>query len=103
VCPRELDDAVPALWRTDDAPDGRKVLLGEVSRRHAVGGDHEVLDDLRRAVLPFDVETADVVALEDGPGLDCLQAQRSVDVSEVFQSLRDLVLHAHVVGESLDG
>jgi len=100
VLSREVDDPVPALGRAHDPSDGGEVLRGEIPGGHAVGGDHEILDDLRGAVLVFGFESADVVALKDRPRLDGLQAQRAVDVAQRLEALGDPILHAQVLRQA---
>ena len=51
----------------------------------AVGGDHEVLDELLRAVLLVGGEIGDRVAVEDGARLDRLQIERAVFVARVLE------------------
>ena len=65
-----LDDAVPAFGGAHDAPDGGVVFGGQEAGGGAVGGDHEVFDDLHGLIFLFDFEVADLIAIEDGAGFD---------------------------------
>ena len=49
------------------------------------------------------LEIADLVAVEDRPRLDGLQAERPVSVPETLHALRDSVLQAQVLGQSIHG
>ena len=99
----ELDDPVPALGRADHAADRREIPRREIPGGHAVGGDHEVLDDVLGAVLSFRFEITDLVAVKDRFRLDGFQTQRSLGVPQVLQALRDPVLHAQILRQSGDG
>ena len=55
-----------------------KPFAVEEARRHAVRGDHEVLDEVLRAVAALRHEVGERAAVEDGPRLERLQAERAV-------------------------
>src|SRR5262245_37185639 len=46
----EVHDALPFLWHADDASKRGGPAVLEKAGNHAVGGDHEVFDQLCRAV-----------------------------------------------------
>ena len=80
-----------------------KFLRREIPGGHAVGRDHEILDDLLGAVLPFYFEITDLVAVKDRFRLDGFQTQRPVDVPQILQALGDPVLHAQILRQPIDG
>ena len=94
------DDPLPALGRAHDAPQRGEPLLREKARGHAVGRDHEVLDQLARAVLPLDGEVHDRFVVEEGLRLDRLELERALLVAQGPQRLRDAVLDAQLLGRS---
>ncbi len=53
---RDDHDAAPALRLAHHAPDGRPLLFREILRDRDVGGDHEILDQVARAILSRDGE-----------------------------------------------
>src|SRR6266850_2271065 len=81
----------------------RRHALGvEEARGDAVGGDHQVLDQLLGAVLLVETQVGEHVVLVHGPRLDGLKAQGAVLVAYVAQRLRDLVLQAQLLGDAGD-
>ncbi len=47
---RDLHDARPAFWRTDDTSDRRPSMRRQEASGDAVGRDHEALDDVAGAI-----------------------------------------------------
>ena len=99
----DVDDALPALRRAHDAAHDREALALEEARDGAVGGDHEVLDQLLGAVALLGREPAHRVAVERGLHLDRLELQRTVLVAVGLEALGGLVLEPEVVGQPGDG
>ena len=80
-----------------------QALRLEVFRGDPVGRDHEVLDQLLGAVLLVRPEVGDQVAVEHGPGLPRLEAQRAPLVPEGLHGLRDPILDPQLLVEPRDG
>ena len=78
----QCDNSVPAFRRAHHATDRRKLVCCEISGGHAVGGDHEILDDLLGAIRRFHGEVTELVAVKQRLRLDRFQAQRAIDVSQ---------------------
>jgi hypothetical protein len=93
----DLDDAPPALGGTDDTAQRGEALLLEEAGDDAVGGDHEVLDQLLGRVLAVLAEVAHRVAVEDRPRLDRLELQGAVLEAELAQPLGGLALQARLL------
>ena len=66
----------------------------------AVGGDHEVLDQLLRAVLLVGLQVGDVVAVEDRRAPRSSRGERAELVPLPAQPLRRVVLQPQVLGEA---
>ena len=96
---RDLDDALPALGRAHHAAQDRETALLEEAGDHAVGRDHEVLDDLLGAVALLGHLPAHRTAVELGPHLDRLEFQRPALVTAGLEALGDPVLEPEVVGQ----
>ena len=77
-------------------------MVREEARDDSVGGDHQVLDQFRRAVHLLLGEVAQRILLEDGPRFDRLQRQRAHLMPLLLQRLRRQVLLAQVRLESVD-
>ena len=88
--------------RTTRRSDG-KLSRREIAGRHAVGGDHEIGDQVLGAVGLLGFQPANAVAVENRPGLQRLEAQCAVDLPEFFHPLRRLVLKPQVLVEPGDG
>ena len=99
----EVDDALPALRGADDAAHHREAPRAEEAGDGAVGGDHEVLDQLLGAVLALGRQAAHRVAGEQRLDLDGLQLEGAALVTAGAQQLGDAVLQEQVVGEPCDG
>ena len=97
---RDLDDLVPPLGRTHDAAQRGDPLAREKPRRHAVGRDHEVLDELAGAVLRLHRQVRHGVAVEDRAGLDRLEIEGSLLVPAAAKRLRDGVLGAELLDDA---
>ncbi len=98
----DLDDPLPAFGRAHHAPDRRELLRHEKLRHRAVGRDHEILDDLFRAVLLIDFQIAQLLAVEDRPGLQRFQAERAMLVAVFVQFLGGRVLQAQILRQAGD-
>src|SRR5262249_59464841 len=61
----ENHDAIPPLRRSQDSAQRRQALRVEKLRRDAVGGDHEVFDELPRPVFFVGLQVREHVAIED--------------------------------------
>ena len=88
----DLHDPAPAFGRAEDPAHRRKPAAGQVACRHAVGRDHELLDQLLGAVLRIRPQVGQHVAVEDGPRLERLEAQRATRVALALESLGHAVL-----------
>ena len=88
----ERDDALPTLGGSEDPPQrGEAARLQELGG-DAVGGDHEVLDQLPRAVLLVGEEVGEHVAVEHRPGLERREAERAAVVAQLLHRLRHPIL-----------
>ncbi len=67
-------------------------MLLEVTGHDAVGGDHELLDQLFRPVLILGLQIGQHSVTDHRTRLDGLEAQRTTPVARRFQSLCDPVL-----------
>ena len=74
----DFHDPVPALGRFHHAPNGGQTLRLERTRDHAIGGDHEILDQLRGAILHLRIDFDAAVFEPDRLCLDRFQIQRPV-------------------------
>jgi len=95
----QLDNAIPTLGSADHATQGGQRLGGKIARRHAVGRDHEIGDDVLGAVAGFHGHLADFIAGEYRFCLQGFETQRPVDLAEVFHPLRRLVLQPQILGQ----
>jgi hypothetical protein len=77
-------------------PQRREILVRQKARGDAVGGDHEVLDELLGAVLLLGGEVLDLVCVKHRPRLDGLQVEGAVLVPERPELLRHRVLEPQV-------
>ena len=74
------------------------------TRGRAVGGDHEVLDELPGAVLLLHREVHDRVVVEDRPGLDRLQVERPLFLlPTVLPNQGNGTFTLHAIADDLDG
>src|SRR4029453_2306479 len=64
-----VDDPAPPLRCLQDPPQRRRPALGEKPARFAVGGDHEILDEVLGAVLLLAAKIRDLIAVEYGMAL----------------------------------
>ena len=87
--------------RTTRRSDG-KLFGREVARGHAVGGDHEVLDDLLGPVLRVGFQVLELVAVEDRTRFDGFEVERAVLVPERLQLLGHAVLEPEVLVQAAD-
>ena len=71
----QRDDAVPALRRAQHAAQRRHPLAREEARDDAVGRDHEVLDQLLRAVRSSGAQVGERAVVEDGARLRASRAR----------------------------
>ncbi len=97
VLGRDLDDARPALRRAHDAAQGRQAAGFEEAGGRAVGGDHEVLDQLLGAVLPLRGEVGDRVAVEDRAALGAVELQGAPLMPPPPQPAGGLVVDAELL------
>ena len=96
---RDVDDAVPATRRPDDAPERGEEALLEEARGHAVRGDHQVLDDLATAALVDERERDDLAVLRDGAGFGRLELECAVLDATTTKPPRRLFLHEQLIAE----
>jgi hypothetical protein len=80
----QLDDPVPAFGCADDAPQRRKHFGCEIPRSHAVGSDHEVLNQLFSPVLSFGFQVLELIAIKHRAGFYGFEIKRTVLVPEPF-------------------
>ena len=99
----DLHDSIPSLGNAHHATDGGDISSGEVAHRHAVGGNHEVLDDLLGPVLFLHLQIADFVALKYRLGLNGLQAERALSMAKALHLLGGLILEQQILGQPLFG
>ena len=99
---RKGDDALPALGGAEDPPQRGEAACLEELRGHAVGGDHEVLDQLPRAVRLVGSEIGEHVTVEHRPGLERLEAQRAAVMAQRLHRLRDPILKPELRVEAGD-
>jgi hypothetical protein len=78
VLGRDLDDPVPAFGRADHAPQGGDVLAVQKACGHAVGCNHEILDDLLGPVGLIHLQILDLISGKDRAGFQRLQGQGTV-------------------------
>ncbi len=94
------DDAVPAPGRPHHAPQrGHAPALQEAGHGH-VGRDHEVLDDVARAVVNRDLEVDHLAARDHRPRLDRLEIEQAVAAAEGAQPLGRFVLQTDLFLEA---
>ena len=98
----QLDDPVPAFGYADHAPQRRKLFGREVSCGNAVGGDHEVLNNVFGPVLFVGFQVLELISVKDRTGFDCFEIKRAVQVPECFQFLGHAVLESKVLVETAD-
>ena len=98
----QLDEARPALGGPQHPPQRGQALRLQVSRGDPVGRDHEVLDQLLGPVLLVRPEVGEQVAVEHGPGLDGLEAQRAPLMPQRLHGLRDPILDPELLVEPRD-
>ena len=70
MLPGKLDNPVPSLGRPHHAAQGRQFSRRQIAGGRAVGGDHEIGNQVLGAVRLLDFKAADRVAVEDR---SCLQ------------------------------
>src|SRR4051812_49422974 len=75
---REIDDSRPPLGTPYDSPYRGHMVRLEKSRDRAVRGDHEILDEVGRAVPHRLLDTGDLAVLRYRARLDCLDFERPV-------------------------
>ena len=97
VLPGKLDDPVPSFRRADHAPQGRELSRREIAGGHAVGGDHEIRDQVLGAVRLLGLQPANRVAVEDRSCLQRLEAEGTVDLAKFFHPLCRPVLEPQVL------
>ncbi len=93
---RNFDDPIPAFWDAHNAADRREIPGREITGGHAIGRDHEVLDDLPGTILCVYFQRADLIAVEYGPGFICFQTQRPVSVTEILHLLGCPILETQI-------
>jgi len=99
---RQADDPIPAFGDADDASQRRELLGREVSCGDAVGGDHEVFNDVFGPVPCFGCQILELVSVKDRTCLDCFEIKRTVQVPERLQFLGHAVLESKVLVETAD-
>ena len=97
-----LDDARPHLRRAHDAAQGRHAAVLQKLGHRGVGGNHQALDDVLRAVVPSLVEPDDSPVLDDGHELVPLKFERAAAPSQLVKHLRYLVLKPDLFFEPFD-
>jgi hypothetical protein len=100
---RQLDDAIPAIRHAQHAAQRGEPLVREEPCRNAVRGDHEVLDQLLRAIRLVGTQSRELLAVEHGARLRCLELERATLVADVAQALRDAVLRTQLRVQPVDG
>ena len=69
----EGNDAIPARGDADDALQAGAAAVAEGAGHDAVGGDHEVFDEVHGAVLEDFAEIGNVAVGDDGVGFGALE------------------------------
>ena len=69
---RQLDDAGPAFGRFHPASDGTHLRVLKSARHHAVGGNHEILDEFAGAILLSGVDTLHLAVGDHGLGFHAI-------------------------------
>ena len=72
------------------------------TRGHAIGRNHEILDDFLGSVAFIRLQVLDFVSGKDRPGFQRLQLQGTVLVPQAFQLLRHPVLDLEILGQPRD-
>ncbi len=88
------------LRRAQDPADGGQSLGLQPARGDAIGGDHDVFNQIVGAVVALRYQVAKQFALEHGTGLNGLQGQRAVCMAHSPKRLRHLVLQVHLTLQS---
>ena len=95
----QLDDPRPARRRAHHSADRGEAVGGEEARRDAVGGDHEVLDQVLGAVVALLLEVGHLAVDHDRARLPGLEVERPLLVAQAAQAAGGLVLELHLVGD----
>ena len=98
----ERDDPLPSLGRAKDPAKRRVAAAREVLGGDAVRRDHEVLDQLARAVLLVGSQVRQHAVLENGARFERLEAKCAAPVAHPLQRLRDAILEPEVLVETRD-
>ena len=89
--------SAPTVRGPHHAAQRRKPLRVEKAGGDAVGGDHQVLDQLLRAIRHLRLDIAQPVAVEDVLDFQRLKLQRAVLVTPPAECLSDAVLHSQLL------
>jgi len=90
----QLHDALPSFGRLHHAADRRNVR--ERASHDFIGGDHEVFDQVGRAILFLLHDVGHLVVDDDWPDLNRLDVERAVQVTLLAQRLGDGVLQSEL-------
>jgi hypothetical protein len=94
----EGDDAVPALGDDYDALEAAAAAVAEGAGHDAVGGDHEVFDEIHGAVLGGVFEADDAAVDDDGVGFGLVELERAGGDAGGVEELGGLVLELELGG-----
>jgi len=86
-CRGKLDNPLPAVGAADHPPQRRKFFGLEVSCGDAVGGDHEILNNLLGPVLFFGFQVLEVISVEYWTCLYGFEIKGAVQVPEGLEFL----------------
>ena len=88
----KLDDAIPARWGFDDAPERKHVSSFQKFSHFHVCRDHKIFDDVAGGVRRLELQIGDPAVFKDRFRFDSFKLQSPVFSSELTQTLSGFLL-----------